>query len=53
MKNYVKYGWIGNKIPDETMKTLYKIKTETKTPITVLIASAVEEFIKRRLTCQQ
>lgn len=52
MKNYVKYGWIGNKIPDENMKILYKIKTETKTPITVLVATAVEEFIKRELPCQ-
>ncbi len=42
---YSKYAWIGNRISEEDMARLYKIKTETKKPITKIVAEAVKLYI--------
>lgn len=42
---YSKYAWIGNRISEEDMARLYKIKMETKKPITKMVAEAVKLYI--------
>lgn len=42
---YRKYAWIGNRISEEDMARLYKIKMETKKPITKIVAEAVKLYI--------
>ena len=42
---YRKYNWIGNKISDDDMGKLYRIKKKTKRPITKLVAEAVREYV--------
>ena len=44
---YQKYAWVGNRISDEHMALLYKLKTETRQPITKLVAEAVELYVSR------
>ena len=44
---YAKYTWVGNSISGEDMAILYKIKTESRTPITKLVAVAVSEYVKK------
>lgn len=45
---YPKYGWVGNKISDEDMSSLYLMKCKTKQPITMLVAEAVSEYVRKR-----
>ena len=44
---YRKYSWIGNKVTDEDMEKLYKIKEKTKKKITEMVAEAVKEYVLR------
>ncbi len=44
---YRKYAWIGNKIDDKDMNSLYQIKERTKRPITELVAEAVKEYVSK------
>ncbi len=43
-----RYNWVGNRILAEDMSSLYKMKQNTRRPITVLVAEAVSEYIKAR-----
>lgn len=45
---YKKYGWVGNRIDDEDMRKLYKIKEKYGVPITEMVAEAVKEYIAKR-----
>jgi hypothetical protein len=48
--SYPKYAWIGNRITQEDMASLYCLKQQTKKPITVLVAEAISQYlsIKRK-----
>lgn len=46
--NYKKFTWIGNKVSDEDMKKLYRLKQETRKPITSMVAEAIGEYLSRR-----
>ncbi len=48
MKNYIKYGWVGNRITREDMAKLYFLKKDNKKPITLMVAEAVAEYIKNK-----
>jgi len=43
-----RYNWVGNRILAEDMASLYRIKQSTRRPITVMVAEAVNEYIKAR-----
>ena len=43
--SYPKYPWIGNRISEEDMGTLYRLKQMTKKPLTVLVAEAVSKYL--------
>ncbi len=45
--SYRKYTWAGNKISDDDMEKLYKIKMKTKRQITELVAEAVKEYVAK------
>jgi hypothetical protein len=49
MNSYRKFTWVGNRIPDEDMASLYRLKQETRKPITVLVAEAVSQYLSIRL----
>jgi hypothetical protein len=40
-----KYAWVGNRISDENMAYLYRMKLRTRRPITALVAEAVSSYI--------
>ena len=44
-----KYAWIGNRISEEDMATLYRLKQQAKKPITVLVAEAVSQYLSTKL----
>ena len=46
--SYPKYAWIGNRISEEDMASLYRLKQETRKPITVLVAEAVSQYISTK-----
>ena len=48
MRARAKYNWVGNRIAETDMASLYKMKQSTRRPITVLVAEAVSEYIKAR-----
>lgn len=48
--HYPKYTWVGNRISEKDMSTLYHFKQETKIPITKMVAEAVKEYISRHKT---
>jgi len=41
-----KYGWVGNKISESDMVSLYRMKHQTRRPITELVAEAVSQYVK-------
>ena len=43
--SYPKYAWIGNRISEENMASLYRLKQQTKKPITVLVSEAVSRYL--------
>ena len=43
--SYPKYPWIGNRISEEVMASLYRLKQQTRKPITVLVAEAVTQYL--------
>lgn len=47
---FVKYAWVGNKIPKENMASLYKLKTATRKPITEMVAEAVKLYLSTKAT---
>ncbi|MDO8726941.1 MAG: hypothetical protein Q7J35_12800 [Candidatus Methanoperedens sp.] len=44
--SYPKYGWIGNKISESDMASLYRMKTKTRRPITAMVAEAVSQYVR-------
>lgn len=48
MRARARYNWVGNRIAQTDMASLYKMKQDTRRPITVLVAEAVSEYIKAR-----
>jgi hypothetical protein len=46
MRARARYNWVGNRIAETDMASLYKMKQSTRRPITVLVAEAVSEYIK-------
>ncbi|MCZ7401071.1 MAG: hypothetical protein O8C61_02485 [Candidatus Methanoperedens sp.] len=44
--SYPKYAWVGNRISESDMVALYKMKQQTRRPITELVAEAVSQYIK-------
>ena len=44
----VKYTWAANRISEEDMKKLYRLKKITRKPITLLVAEAVSEYLRKR-----
>ncbi len=48
MKNYIRYGWVGNKISRDDMAKLYFLKKDNRKPITSMVAEAVSEYVKRK-----
>jgi len=42
---YTKYAWVGNRISDEDMADLYRMKLRTRRPITALVAEAVNNYV--------
>jgi hypothetical protein len=43
-----RYNWVGNRIAQTDMASLYAMKQSTRRPITVLVAEAVSEYIKAK-----
>jgi len=43
--SYPKYAWIGNRVSEEDMASLYRLKQQTKKPITVLVAEAISNYL--------
>jgi len=48
MRARARYNWVGNRIAQTDMASLYAMKQSTRRPITVLVAEAVSEYIKAR-----
>jgi hypothetical protein len=48
MRARARYNWVGNRITETDMASLYAMKQSTRRPITVLVAEAVSEYIKAR-----
>jgi hypothetical protein len=48
MRARARYNWVGNRIAQDDMASLYAMKESTRRPITVLVAEAVSEYIKAR-----
>lgn len=44
--SYPRYGWVGNRIAEADMASLYRMKTKTRKPITALVAEAVSEYLQ-------
>lgn len=49
MKSYRKFTWVGNRIADEDMASLYRLKQQIRKPITVLVAEAVSQYLSMKL----
>jgi hypothetical protein len=43
---YTKYAWIGNRISEDDMAELYRMKLRTHRPITALVAEAVSSYLQ-------
>jgi hypothetical protein len=43
--SYPRYPWIGNRISEEDMGKLYRLKQQTKKPITILVAEAISQYL--------
>jgi hypothetical protein len=48
MRTRARYNWVGNRIAQDDMASLYAMKQSTRRPITVLVAETVSEYIKAR-----
>ena len=43
--SYPKYPWIGNRITEEDMGKLYRLKQANKKPITKMVAEAITQYL--------
>ncbi len=48
MSNYPKYSGIGDRITDQQMSQMVKLREQTKKPLTIIVREAVDEYLKRR-----
>ncbi|MDO8727080.1 MAG: hypothetical protein Q7J35_13510 [Candidatus Methanoperedens sp.] len=46
--SYPKYGWVGNRIAEEDMASLYRMKIKTRLPITAMVAEAVSQYLESK-----
>lgn len=44
---FTKYTWVGNRISEKNMASLYKLKTTTRKPITEMVSEAVELYLSK------
>jgi predicted DNA-binding protein len=44
----VKYTWAANRITEEDMEKLYRLKKITGKPITLLVSEAVSNYLRRQ-----
>lgn len=42
---YTRYAWVGNKISDDDMAQLYRLKMKTRKRITEMVAAAVKVYL--------
>ena len=49
MNGYRKFTWVGNRIADKDMASLYLLKQKTRKPITLLVAEAVSQYLLIKL----
>jgi len=43
-----KYGWVGNRIAESDMASLYRMKMKTRRPITAMVAEAVSQYLQSK-----
>lgn len=48
--SFAKYSWAANRIADNDMAALHRMKTDTGRPITRLVAEAVSAYVKKEET---
>ncbi len=46
--SYPKYSWVGNRIAEADMAVLYKLKMQSKRPITAMVAEAVSQYLQSK-----
>lgn len=44
---YTRYAWVGNKISDDDMAQLYRLKMKTRRRITEMVAAAVKVYLSQ------
>ena len=44
---YTRYAWVGNKISDDDMAQLYRLKMKTRKCITEMVAAAVKVYLSQ------
>lgn len=44
---YTRYAWVGNKISDDDMAQLYRLKMKTRRRITEMVAAAVKAYLSQ------
>ena len=43
--SYPRYTWVGNKISEEDMAAMYRMKLKSRKPITAMVAEAVSQYV--------
>ena len=46
--SYPRYTWVGNRIAESDMASLYRMKMKTRQPITALVAEAVSQYLQSK-----
>ncbi len=44
--SYPRYTWVGNKISEEDMAAMYRMKMKSRKPITAMVAEAVSQYVR-------
>jgi predicted Mrr-cat superfamily restriction endonuclease len=44
--SYPRYTWVGNKISEEDMAAMYRMKLKSRKLITAMVAEAVSQYVK-------
>lgn len=44
---FTRYAWVGNKISDDDMAQLYRLKMKTRRRITEMVAAAVKVYLSQ------
>lgn len=45
---YTRYAWVGNKISNDDMAQLYRLKIKTRRRITEMVAAAVKVYLSQQ-----